>query len=192
MTGGNSNWDGIAHSCNDFILNGVNNGDGEYEITPLTRTTPVMVYCDMTTLGGGWTLVANHRDYVSLNLSDYVTPTQYNVLSDDLWVSILSTYTEGMMFIDENNIVSMISKVKLDQASCQRLEESQSLLDMPNLWHDETSGCNLLASDYSVITLNSGQYGAALYNYSTRRFDVWGYPSNISYISQNELMYFIK
>ncbi|GMV41572.1 MAG: hypothetical protein AMXMBFR64_32880 [Myxococcales bacterium] len=52
----------VVASCKDALAKGLSKGDGVYLIDPLTPTTGAnrfLTWCDMTTDGGGWTLLFN-------------------------------------------------------------------------------------------------------------------------------------
>lgn len=51
----------LRESCLEILLDGLSVGDGEYEIEPPCGT-PMVVTCDMTTDGGGWTQIT-HLDF---------------------------------------------------------------------------------------------------------------------------------
>jgi len=109
-----------------------------------------------------------------------------------------------MMFIDENGLVSRISKAKLNAGNCRATHSVHSLEDIPSIggystiWHQENSGCSITGLDYSIIILTGSRgfsyavAGASLYQQSGVKFDVWPYDVNWSSQSQDQLQYFIK
>ncbi|QAY54634.1 hypothetical protein EUZ85_11210 [Hahella sp. KA22] len=66
------------------------------------------------------------------------------------------------------------------------------------IWHNEEVDCNHAGSACSMIVIPNTNYsgnsnaGAALYQHSSAKFDIWPYSSAVSYNEQNELFYFIK
>jgi len=65
-------------SCKDLLAQG-HTSDGMYTITPKVGGPAVAVYCDMTTDGGGWTLVSySHRAALGSAADLYAMPTSFS------------------------------------------------------------------------------------------------------------------
>ncbi|XP_062567876.1 fibroleukin-like, partial [Saccostrea cucullata] len=55
-------FDFLAKDCQDILYQGLNNS-GVYDIYPYgIRSIPVKVFCDMSTMGGGWTTIQKRMD----------------------------------------------------------------------------------------------------------------------------------
>ena len=143
---------GIPESCSDQLANNSNSGDGIYTIDPI-GSDPMDVYCDMTTSGGGWTLVSRIYDSDSDFLYDDV---EWNTTGTEF----------GSAIADGNDYRSL---------AFGYLDKTQLMI-----CDDDTYGCNIdtdfsVAETFSETITNSpeGKTAVALtktmetYNWST-------------------------
>jgi len=196
---------GSGLSCADIHNRDKDSRNGVYSIDPdgpEGKSAPFDVYCDMSFAGGGWTLFANHKDGELEKVArELVTPNEHGVMTSEHWVATRGTMAVGMLFVDENGLLSEISAFKLIGANCSPVAKVANLGNFPRgeLWHDEASGCDATGMDYSLIMLatkpeysGSGEAGAAVYQQSAVKFDKWPYAKDFSYDSQNCMLYFLK
>lgn len=183
---------------------------GIYQIDPDgdNGIDPFYAQCEMTRNGGGWTLVAHHTD--GLDEIVHTSPVSIDsvgVLANEQWQAIRDNMTTGMMFVDENNKVSLLSKSNLFNASCVSVKQNNDLTqplvpyDIAVLWHSEGTGCSMSGLDYSYASLSVKstsrgdgylRAGASLYQHSVK-FDLWPYSNGVySGSEQNTLYYFVK
>lgn len=197
-------------TCSSILTDNPAAKNGFYTVSP-DGASSFKAYCDMTHEGGGWMLYAHNKDgTTNITTVDVLGTSTYGVIPAALWQASIQTMTTGMMFIDENGLISTISAAKLSAGNCRTPNTVEDLSAIPStpgsygtVWHSEDSGCSLIGSDYSTIMLNdkdssiSGSsqstIGTALYQQSKTKFDKWPYTNPYySYNEQNELLYFIK
>lgn len=188
-------------SCKAILDNGLSTGDGMYTIDPdgSGPVVPFDAYCDMTSEGGGWTLIAYHNTYKEPVVTQPVQLGVEGAMSDAHWVAVRDNMTTGMMFKDPQNRISYISKHKLyNQGNCNVVSDIPSLVNTADtdglLWHSESRHCTRYGQDYSLIFLKRDQnLGAAIYNMSGVKFDIWGYPGwRSSYQLTKTMGYYVK
>ncbi|KZN48248.1 discoidin domain-containing protein [Pseudoalteromonas luteoviolacea] len=200
----------VGVTCESIKQHNPNASSGMYEIDPdgAGGVYPFYAHCEMTLNGGGWTLVAHHKDgldRLTVNLPQ--TPERLGVLANSQWHATRSNMTTGMMFVDEYGKVALLNKDKLAHANCVALDESVNLTQPPVpydigvIWQHEGAGCSASGLDYSFVSLSIKstsrgdgytRIGAALYQHSVK-FDQWPY-SNGAYsgAEQDTLHYYVK
>ncbi|XP_028518395.1 uncharacterized protein LOC114576277 [Exaiptasia diaphana] len=73
----------VARSCKGIKDLGYSRGDGEYWVDPENTGQPFIVYCDMTTDSGGWTLIKQAKiNSTSPRQHGVITSTNYRDISN--------------------------------------------------------------------------------------------------------------
>ena len=159
----------VQTTCEGILLNDPNAATGFYTIDPdgLGSIEPFETHCEMDSHSGGWTLVAIRNRTGSPVQVDNITSlsSSASVISDAKWQVFFTDPDLEMYVINADGAWSLPDMYALRNANCTPLSGT---LTARTLAHAETSGCNSIGQDYSL--LSPGKYKSWLYDYSVNKF----------------------
>ena len=127
----------LATSCADLYKSSGERNDGVYTINPDSKGS-FSVYCDMTTDGGGWTIIQKRKDgSVDFNLMWIDYKNGFGNLNGEFWLGLEKIHR--LTSTDANTL-----KIAMKSFSGEKKQASYSLFSVG----DEASGFMLTAKNY--------------------------------------------